>query len=76
MWVKLLPLPACARSGWTLCDPKDFSLPGSSVHEDSQARILEWLCHIFPHRMFLTQGSNLRLLRLLHWQTGSLPWCL
>ena len=27
----------------TLCDPKDCSLPGSSVHGISQARILEWV---------------------------------
>ena len=26
----------------TLCDPKDYSLPGSSVHGISQARIPEW----------------------------------
>ena len=26
----------------TLSDPTDFSLPGSSVHESFQARILEW----------------------------------
>ena len=26
----------------TLCDPKDCSLPGSSVHGVFQARILEW----------------------------------
>ena len=26
----------------TLCDPMDCSLPGSSVHEIFQARILEW----------------------------------
>ena len=26
-----------------LCDPMDCSLPGSSVHEISQARILEWV---------------------------------
>ena len=26
----------------TLCDPVDSSLPGSSVHRISQARILEW----------------------------------
>ena len=26
-----------------LCDPVDSSLPGSSVHEISQARILEWV---------------------------------
>ena len=25
-----------------LCDPMDCSLPGSSVHGTSQARILEW----------------------------------
>jgi len=27
----------------TLCGPLDFSLPGSSVHENFQARILEWI---------------------------------
>ena len=27
----------------TLCDPKDCSLPGSSVHGILQARILEWV---------------------------------
>ena len=27
----------------TLCDPMDGSLPGSSIHEISQARILEWV---------------------------------
>ena len=27
----------------TLCDPRDHSLPGSSVHGISQARILEWV---------------------------------
>ena len=26
----------------TLCNPMDFSLPGSSVHGISQTRILEW----------------------------------
>ena len=26
-----------------LCDPMDHSPPGSSVHGDSQARILEWV---------------------------------
>ena len=33
--------PACAQSCPTLCDPTDYSLPGSSVHRISQARILE-----------------------------------
>ena len=26
-----------------LCDPMDYSLPGSSVHGIFQARILEWV---------------------------------
>ena len=26
----------------TLCDPMDYSLPGSSIHGISQARVLEW----------------------------------
>ena len=30
-------------------------------------------CHILLLEIFLTQGSNLRLLSLLHWQVGSLP---
>ena len=25
-----------------LCDPKDYSLPGSSIHGIFQARVLEW----------------------------------
>ena len=32
-----------AQSCSTLCDPMDCSLPGSSVHEILQARILEWV---------------------------------
>ena len=32
---------SCAQSCQTLCDPMDCSLPGSSVHGISQARILE-----------------------------------
>ena len=31
----------------TLCDPVDCSLPGSSVQEISQARILEWVAILF-----------------------------
>ena len=31
-----------------LCNPMDCSLPGSSVHGISQARILEWGCHPSP----------------------------
>ena len=31
-----------AQSCPTLSDPMDYSLPGSSVHEIFQARVLEW----------------------------------
>ena len=32
-----------SQSRLTLCDPKDWGPPGSSVHGISQARILEWV---------------------------------
>ena len=45
---------------WTVCSP-----PGSSVHWTLQARILEWGDIPFSRGIFLTQGSNPRLLWLL-----------
>ena len=38
-------LVVCMLSSYspTLCDPMDYSLPGSSVHGILQARILEWV---------------------------------
>ena len=36
-----------AQSCLTLCDPMDSSLPDSSVHGLSQARILEWVAISF-----------------------------
>ena len=30
-------------------------------------------CHFLLYRIFPTQGSNLGLLHLLHWQVDSLP---
>ena len=36
-----------AQSCPTLSDPKGCSLPGSSVHGISQARILDWLAILF-----------------------------
>ena len=46
----------------TLCNPMDYSLPGSSVHGIFQAKILEWVTISFSRGIFPTQGSNLRLL--------------
>ena len=56
-------IPACASSSpafrmwWkesevaqlcpTLCDPMDYSLPGSSIHGTFQARVLEWVAISF-----------------------------
>ena len=54
----------------TLCDPMDCRLPGSSVCEIFQARILKWVAISSSRGIFPTQGSNPRL---LHWQEESLP---
>ena len=51
----------------------DCSPPSSSVHGILQARILEWVAIPFSRGFFSTQGSNLCLLCLLHWQVDSLP---
>ena len=56
----------------TVCDPMDCSPPGSSVHGILQARISVG-CHALLQGIFPIQGSNPRLLHLLHWQAGSLP---
>ena len=46
----------CTRSvtqSWPiLCGPMDCSLPGSSVHEISVARILEWVAISFSRNLF------------------------
>ena len=63
----------CAKllqSCLTLCNPVDYNPPGSSVHEILQVRLLEWVAISL---IFLTQGLNLSLLCLLHWQADSLP---
>ena len=49
-----------------VCNPMDCSPPGSSVHGILQARILEWVAISSSKGIFLTQGSNLCLLHLLH----------
>ena len=46
----------------TLCDPMDCSLSGSSVLGDSSDKNTGVGCHFLLQVIFLTQGSNLRLL--------------
>ena len=42
----------------TLCDPKNCSLLGSSVHEDSPGKHTGVGCHSLLQGIFSTQGSN------------------
>ena len=71
---------ACAQSCPTLCNPMNFSLPGSSAHDIFQARILEWVAVPFSRGIFLTQESNPGLLHcrliVLHCTTleTHIPW--
>ena len=41
-----------AQSCLTLCDPMDYSLPGSSIDGVLQARILEWVALPFSRSSF------------------------
>ena len=59
-------LPCHAQSHLTLCDPVDYSLPGSSVQGDSPGKNTGVGCHFLLQGAFLTQGSNLQLLSLLY----------
>ena len=65
--------PKPLRLYQTLCDPMDFSPPGSSVLGDSPGKDTGVGCHLLLLGIFLTQGLNPRLLILLYWQAGSLP---
>ena len=64
----------CAKSlqlFLTFCDHMDCN-PLGSCHGILQARILEWAPLPSPG-IFPTQGWDLHLLPLPHWQAGSLP---
>ena len=62
-------LQSCA----TFWDSKDCGLPGSSVPGGSPGKNTEVGCHTLLQGIFPTQGSNPRLLCLLHWQVRSSP---
>ena len=58
---------------WLFCDPMDYSSPpGSPVHGIFPGKNTRVVCHFILQGIFLTQGSNLHLLGLLHWQVASL----
>ena len=54
-----------------LCDPINYSQPGSSVRGDFPGKNIGVGCYALLQGIFPTQGSNLCLLCLLHWQAGS-----
>ena len=53
--------------------PMDCYPAGSSLHGNSPGRNTRLGCHVLLPGMFPTQGLNLHLLCLLHWQADSLP---
>ena len=56
----------CAQLSLPLCNPMDDSPPGSCPW-DSPSKHTGMCCHFLLQGIFLTQGSNLHLLCLLHW---------
>ena len=54
-------------------DPMHCSLPGSPVHGIFPGKNAGVGCHFLLQGIFMTQGSILYLLRLLHQQVDSLP---
>ena len=47
MHLQAFVLRLVTQSCLTLCNPMDYSLPGSSVHGIFQARVLEWVAISF-----------------------------
>ena len=67
-------LSVCAQLCPTLRNPtRACSPPGSSLQRIFQAWVMEWVAIGSSRGIFPTQGSNPRLLCLLHWQVDSLP---
>ena len=72
----------CAQLCPTLCNPMDYSPPGSSVHGVSQARILQWFAIFFSrgsswlrNRNCVSCGSSTgNWIWLLHYLGSSICW--
>ena len=71
--LQLRPGDVCMLLCPTLCDPWTVPPPGSSVHGILQANYAGLGCYTLLQGIFPTQGSNPRLLCLLHGQESSLP---
>ena len=68
-WINMC---AVTQSCLTLCNSMDCSPPRLLVHGIFQARN-PGSSHFLLQGIFPTQGLNLHLLLLLHWQADSLP---
>ena len=62
-----------AQSCLSPCHPMDYNMPDSSVLGSFLGMNTGVGCHFLLQRIFETQGSNLGVLLLLHWQAYSLP---
>ena len=56
-YVKVKSESEVTQSCLTLCDPMDCSLPGSSIHGNFQARVLEWGAIAFSETLCLTYSN-------------------
>ena len=59
-----------AQSCLTLSDPMDCSLPGSSVHGISQARVLEWGAIAFSEKKRAVWARSIDL-GIIMWRVSS-----
>ena len=62
----------CAQLCLTHCDPTDYRLPGFSIHEIFQARILEWVAIFFSRDLPNPRIESMSSASLA-WQVDSLP---
>ena len=65
----------CAQLCPTLCNLKNCSPPGYSVHRIFQARILEWVAISFSMESSQPRDWTWVFLHTLHWRADSLPLC-
>ena len=64
---------SAAQRCLTLCHTVETAAPQAFCPWDFPGRNSRVGCHMLLQGIFLTQGSNLCLLCLLHWQVDSLP---
>ena len=68
-----LPISICACVLSHLSHVWLFVTPWTVAHQDFPGKNTRVGCHVLLQGIFLTQGLNLSLLSLLHWQADSLP---